>query len=76
MQEQTHARRIRIPLYPNRLHYKLTTAYAFNTSQSKPEAWLEINKKFFEAMDPKEKEKLLRLYDTMTDKEKQNPKKI
>lgn len=66
----------RISLSPNWYYYKLAVAYSFNLHQDKAETVENALKKELDALPPLIKEKLLKLYETMTPEERKRPKKI
>lgn len=65
---------LRISFYPKEVYFKLTTALAHEGELYKSELAKDINKKYFDDMEPARRQQLLKIYESMTPDER-NPKK-
>ena len=66
----------RLVCYPSTLNYKMAVSYSFNTNTHRSDTIEMALNAFFNTFSVLEKEKLLRLFDSMTEEQKKYPAKL
>ena len=65
----------RVQVYPSWYYRKLVVAYSFMKQQSLGDTVEDANKSFFDSLSDDEKEKLLSIYEGLSEAERTHPKR-